>query len=81
MLQSTRDHHLVHFGARYDELMATVRSHLKQGLRRRYGLDQRLMEQDRLAKALADVRVLQRDLLSQLSDSGQTLVLFEKAAA
>jgi hypothetical protein len=81
MLQNTREHHQVHFSARYDELMATVRSHLKQGLRRRYGLDQRLMEQDRLAKALADVRVLQRDLLSQLSQSGQTLALFEKAAA
>ena len=81
MLQNTRDHHLVHFGARYDELMATVRTHLKQGLRRRYGLDQRLMEQDRLAKALADVRILQRDLLSQLSGSGQTLVLFEQVAA
>jgi len=80
MLQNTRDYHVVHFGARYDELMATMRSHLKQGLRQRYGLDQRLMEQDRLAKALADVRILQRDLLSQLSDSGQTLVLFEKVA-
>lgn len=81
MLQHTRDHHHVHFAARYDELMNTVRSHLKQGLRRRYGLDQRLMEQDRLAKALADVRILQRDLLSQLAQSGQTLTLFDKAAA
>jgi hypothetical protein len=61
--------------------MATLRTHLKHGLRRRYGLDQRLMEQDRLAKALADVRILQRDLLSQLSNSGQTLLLFEKVAA
>ncbi len=81
MLQHTRDHHHVHFAARYDELMNTVRSHLKQGLRRRYGLDQRLMEQDRLAKALADVRILQRDLLSQLAQSGQTLALFDTAAA
>lgn len=81
MLQNTREHHQVHFGARYDELMNAVRSHLRDGLRRRYGLDQRLMEQDRLAKALADVRVLQRDLLSQLSQSGQSLALFDRAAA
>lgn len=81
MLQHTRDHHQVHFAARYDELMNTMRGHLKQGLRRRYALDQRLMEQDRLQKALADVKVLQRDLLSQLASSGQTLALFDTAAA
>lgn len=81
MLQHTRDHHQVHFAARYDDLMSTMRSHLKQGLRRRYALDQRLMEQDRLQKALADVKVLQRDLLSQLASSGQTLALFDTAAA
>lgn len=81
MLQHTRDHYQVHFAARYDELMNTMRSHLKQGLRRRYGMDQRLMEQDRLQKALADVRVLQQDLLSQLSNSGQTLALFDTSAA
>jgi len=81
MLQHTRDHHQVHFAARYDELMNTMRSHLKQGLRSRYGLDQRLMEQDRLQKALADVRVLQQDLLSQLANSGHTLALFDTAAA
>jgi hypothetical protein len=81
MLLSTSDHHLAHFTARFDELMGLVRAHLRQGLRRRYGLDQRLMEQDRLAKAHADVRVLQRDLLSQLSASGQTLSLFDRGPA
>lgn len=81
MLQNTRDHHQAHFAARYDELMATMRTHLKQGLRQRYGLDQRLMQQDRLQKALADVKVLQQDLLSQLANSGRTLALFDTAAA
>ena len=81
MLQHTRDHHQVHFAARYDELMATMRSHLTQGLRSRYGLDQRLAEHDRLHKALADVKVLQQDMLSQLAGSGHTLALFDTAAA
>lgn len=81
MLQHTRDHHQAHFAACYDQLMNTVRNNLKQGLRRRFGLDQRLMEQDRLAKAMADVRILQRDLLSHLAQSGQTLALFDTAAA
>jgi hypothetical protein len=61
--------------------MATMRYQLQQGLRSRYGMDRALMEQDRLQKALADVRVLQQDLLSQLASSGQTLALFDTAAA
>ncbi|NHZ42136.1 hypothetical protein [Massilia aquatica] len=81
MMQHIRDHHQVHFGARYDDLMSTMRSHLKDGLRRRYGMDLRLEQQDRLQKALADVRVLQQDLLSQLASSGHTLALFDTAAA
>jgi hypothetical protein len=81
MLQNIRDHHQVHFLARYDELMATMRYQLQQGLRSRCSMDRALMEQDRLQKALADVRVLQQDLLSQLASSGQTLALFDTAAA
>ena len=80
MLQHTRDHHQAHFAARYDELMNIMRNHLKQGLRRRYGLDLRLMEQDRLQKALADVRVIQQDLLSQIAGSGHTMALFGAGA-
>ena len=60
----------------FDELMRKLRSHLHQSLRQRYALDQTLMEQDRLAKAMADIRVLQRDLLRELARSGQTLQLF-----
>lgn len=81
MLQHTRDHHDAHFAARYDEMMATMRSHLIQGLRSRYGLDQRLVEHDRLHKALADVKVLQQDILSQLAGSGHTLAPFDTTAA
>ncbi|HJV74790.1 MAG TPA: hypothetical protein VJ654_11250 [Noviherbaspirillum sp.] len=80
MLHNTSDYHLVHFTSRFDELMGLVRTHLRDGLRRRYGLDQRLMFQDRLAKAMADVRVLQQDLLSQLAASGHSLALFDRTA-
>jgi hypothetical protein len=44
-------------------------------------MDQRLMERDRLAKALADVHVLRRDLLDDLARSGQTQSAFGQALA
>lgn len=76
MLLKIKDQHLSHFMSHFDELMRKLRSHLHQSLRQRYALDQTLMEQDRLAKAMADIRVLQRDLLRELARSGQTLQLF-----
>jgi len=60
----------------FDSLMGQVRSRLVQRLRERYRLDEFLMEQDRLAKALADARALQRDLLDELGRSGRTVMLF-----
>ena len=60
----------------FDDLMRKLRSHLRQSLRQRYALDQTLMEQDRLAKTLADVHVLQRDLLGEIARSGQAIDLF-----
>lgn len=77
MLDNIRDHHMVHFMTRFDELMRHLRRHLESSLRRRYRLDQRLMEHDRLACALADTRTFQRDLLDALSRSGQALTLFQ----
>jgi len=76
MLLKIKDQHLSHFISHFDDIMCKLRSHLKQSLRQRYKLDQTLMEQDRLAKALADIRVLQRDLLGELACSGQTVQLF-----
>lgn len=76
MLLKIKDQHLSHFMSHFDDLMRKLRSHLRQSLRQRYALDQTLMEQDRLAKALADIHVLQRDLLGELARSGQTLQLF-----
>ena len=76
MLLKIKDQHSSHFMSHFDDLMRKLRSHLHQSLRQRYALDQTLMEQDRLAKALADIRVLQRDLLGELARSGQTLQLF-----
>lgn len=73
MLASIRDYHVVHFEAHFDDLIKQLRSHLVQRLRRRYGMDRRLMLQDRLTKALADVDALSYDLVEVLRRSGQTL--------
>jgi hypothetical protein len=73
MLASISDHHLVHFMSHFNQLMSELRQHLKQRLRRRYRLDEQLMTQDRLAKALADVAGGQRELLEQLALSGRSL--------
>jgi hypothetical protein len=81
MLQHSRDRHELHFATRFDDLMAAIRARLADGLRQRHGLDRHLVEQERLAKALVDVRTLQQDLLSQLDASGRALLLFERAPA
>ncbi len=76
MLLKIKEQYLSHFKSHFEDLMRKMRAHLQQSLRHRYKLDQALMEQDRLTKALADVNVLQRDFLSELALSGQTLLLF-----
>lgn len=81
MLISIQDSHASHFMAHFDKLMGEIRKQLSQSLRKRYALDQSLMEQDRLNKALADIGVLQRDILSELAVSGQTLQLFDATPA
>lgn len=75
-LSGIRDRHFAHFMKHYDDSMDKMREHLKQALRQRYHLDQHLLDQDRLAKALADVRALSKDLLQHLERSGQSLALF-----
>jgi hypothetical protein len=81
MLRGIRDHHVVHFMNHYDQMMGQMRTHLLQVLRARYHLDECLLHQDRLAKALADVRSLQADLLYQLGRTGQSLPLFNPPLA
>lgn len=76
LLQNLRDQHQLHFMNNYDELMRQMRACLQQALRERYHLDEVLMEKDRLAKALADVRVLSRDLVDELDRSGRSTSLF-----
>lgn len=70
------DRHVVHFNDAFDEVMNHLRERLSGRLRSRFHLDQRLMEQDRLAKALADVKLYQRDLIEAIGRSGQTIGLF-----
>lgn len=73
MLGSISDHHLVHFMSHFHQLMNELRQVLQGALRRRYRLDEQLMTQDRLAKALADVAGGRLDLLEQLALSGRSL--------
>jgi hypothetical protein len=79
-LQGIRDQHVQHFVSHFDRLMAGLRARLKLSLQRRYGLNQRLMEQDRLSKALADVRMYQRDLLEEIARAGLAVDVFHGAA-
>lgn len=81
MLQSVQEHHHQHFIRHFDQMMGQMRARLEYALRERFRLDETLMEKDRLAKALADVRSLQRDLLFELGRSGQTISLFHAEAA
>ena len=81
MLQKIKDQHVHHFVWHFDDLIGKLRKHLQESLRQRYQLDRTLMEQDRLTKALADIRVLQDDFLRELARSGKTLQLFGGRAA
>jgi len=81
MLASISDHHHAHFMSHFNQLMNQLRQHLQQRLRRRYRLDEQLMTQDRLAKALADVAGGQLDLLEQLTLSGKSLLTMSEARA
>jgi len=80
LLRNIRDWHQEHFMHHFDDLMNKLRERLQQALRERYHLDQTLMEKDRLAKVLADVRVLRRDLLDELGRSGRSLSIFLTAS-
>lgn len=73
LLRNVQEHHLTHFMLHFDRMMQALRRHLQQSLRRRYRLDERLMEHDRLACALADTSRFQRDLLDALGRSGRDL--------
>jgi alpha-D-ribose 1-methylphosphonate 5-triphosphate synthase subunit PhnL len=75
MLMNIKDHHQQHFIRYFDELMNLTRERLLQSLHDRYHLDEHLMEQDRLTKAIADVSSLRRDLLDELGRSGRTTSL------
>lgn len=72
MLASVRDQHIAHFNSQFGQTMGAVRERLRQKLRARYRLDESLMRKDRLAKAIADVESLTKDMHTELlrSSSG-----------
>lgn len=72
MLASVRDQHIAHFNNQFSQTMDAVRERLRQKLRARYRLDESLMRKDRLAKAIADVESLTKDMHTELlrSSSG-----------
>lgn len=81
MLLSIRDYHQRHFVHQFDQLMDQMRHRMRQALRERFRLHEGLMEKDRLAKAMADVRALQRDMLEEIGNSGAALSLFRPEEA
>ncbi|QBH21372.1 sugar kinase [Alcaligenes faecalis] len=72
MLASVRDQHIVHFNSQFSQTMDVVRERLRQKLRARYRMDESLMRKDRLAKAIADVESLTKEMHTELlrSSSG-----------
>lgn len=81
MLLNIRDHHQRHFVHQFDQLMEQMRNRMRQALRERFRLHEGLMEKDHLAKAMADVRALQRDMLEEIGNSGAALSLFRPEEA
>jgi energy-coupling factor transporter ATP-binding protein EcfA2 len=75
-LQGIQDLHERHFMSHFDDLMGHLRDRLTEGLRRRFHLDKVLMRQDRLAKAIADVKQYRLDLLDEIARSGKTLDIY-----
>lgn len=76
MLMNCKEQYSRHFQHHFKLLMDQMRSKLRNSLRERYRLDEILMQKDRLAKALADTRAIQRDLLDAIARSGSTISLF-----
>lgn len=69
MLTSVRDHHVEHLLRQFDQMMNMARARIVGTLRTRYRMDDMLMRKDRLAKAIADVKVITSDLRYELDSS------------
>lgn len=79
-LHNIRDRHVDHFMLHFDHLMDLLRERLRYALHRRYGLDEHLMEQDRLSHAFAEVRRRHRELSDGIARSGAALDAFAVSA-
>lgn len=75
-LNAIADSHLAHFMDQYDVIVGDMRAKLVDALRRRYKLDERLMEHDRIVKSIADLRSARRAILDQIADSSADIDLF-----
>lgn len=73
MLAQICDEHFEHFNNQFDETMNVVRERIKEVIRKRYHMDITLMNKDRLAKAISDVRVIADDLKFELDSSATGL--------
>ena len=69
MLAGVRDHHVEHMKTHFDNSMSLVRERVKEKIRKRYRMDEALMEKDRLAAAIADVSSITSDLRFELDAS------------
>ena len=69
MLASVRDHHVEHMKTHFDNSMSLVRERVKEKIRKRYRMDEALMEKDRLAAAIAEVSSITSDLRYELDAS------------
>ncbi|MBF6618262.1 MAG: sugar kinase [Candidimonas sp.] len=66
MLIGIREQYIAHFNRQFSKTMDAVRARLIQKLRVRYHLDESLMRKDRLAKAIADVESMTKDIHTEL---------------
>lgn len=76
MLINVHDHHIAHLQKQFDDTMRAARTRIKQKIRDRYRMNEALMQKDRLAKAMADVKAITSDLRHELDASATGLQLF-----
>lgn len=75
MLTNVYDQHVNHLRKEFDRTISTTRRRLVEVMRARYRMDETLMKQDRLTRAIVDVATLNADLRHELNSSPVGLTL------